>query len=153
MLALLERELAAGVPIGALGLQSHIDAGHQPRDNPGLAAFLREVAGLGLSVLITEMDVADWRCGRADRDARVADAYRWHIGLVLESCPTLAVATWGLTDARTWLSGFQPRPDGAAVRPLPLDRSLRRKRAWHAIAEALAAPSGAGAGDKAGHSP
>jgi endo-1,4-beta-xylanase len=141
MLALLERELAAGAPIHALGLQSHIDAGHQPRDNPGLAAFLREVAGLGLQVLITEMDVADWRCPRAGRDAMVADAYRWHVGLVLESCPTLAVTTWGLTDARTWLSGFRPRPDGTPVRPLPLDRRLRRKPAWHAIAEALAAPA------------
>ncbi|MDQ4134965.1 MAG: endo-1,4-beta-xylanase, partial [Pseudomonadota bacterium] len=52
MLALLERERAAGSPINALGLQSHIDAGHQPRHNPGLAAFLREVAGMGLSVVI-----------------------------------------------------------------------------------------------------
>ncbi|HEX2554969.1 MAG TPA: endo-1,4-beta-xylanase [Microvirga sp.] len=139
MLDLLERELAAGTPIHALGMQSHIEAGSQPRDHPALAAFLREVAGLGLSVMITEMDVADWRCPRDRRDAMVADAYRRHIGLVLEACPTLAVTTWGLADARTWLSAFRPREDGAPVRPLPLDRRLRRKPAWHAIAAALAA--------------
>lgn len=145
MLALLERTLAAGAPIHAIGLQSHIDAGHQPRENPGLRAFLREAASMGLRVLITEMDVSDWRCPRAARDAMVADAYRWHLGLVLEACPAVAVTTWGLTDARTWLSEHRPRVDGAPVRPLPLDRRLRRKRAWHAIAEALAAAPEAGA--------
>lgn len=141
MLTLLERELAAGSPIHTLGLQSHIDAGHQPRHNPGLAAFLREVAGMGLSVLITEIPVSYWRCRRAERDAMVADAYRWHIELVLESCPTLAVTTWGLADARTWLSESRPRLDLAPVRPLPLDRMFRRKAAWYAIYTALAAAS------------
>ncbi len=153
LLALLERELAAGTPIHALGLQSHIDAGHQPRDNPGLAAFLREVAGLGLSVMITEMDVSDWRCPRAERDAMVADTYRWHIELVLESCPTLAVTTWGLTDGRTWLSAHRPRADGAPVRPLPLDRRLRRKPAWYGIARAMAVQGAASARAATGHSP
>lgn len=139
MVGLLERELGAGTPIQCLGLQSHLDATRQPRDNPGLRAFLREVRGLGLPVMITELDVADQDCPSdlRTRDRMVADVYRAYLDLVLEEARVLAVTTWGLSDARTWLSGFRPRPDGAPVRPLPRDAAFRRKRAWHALAGAL----------------
>jgi endo-1,4-beta-xylanase len=140
LLRLLERERGAGTPIHALGIQSHLDAARQPRTNPGLRAFLREVTRMGLPVLITELDVADYACprDRSERDRAVADVYRAYLGLVLDEAQVLAVTTWGLSDNHTWLSDFRPRPDGAAVRPLPLDRAFRRKPAWHAIAAALA---------------
>ncbi len=147
MLALLERELAGGAPIHCLGIQSHLAAGDQPGDHPELRAFLREVSRLGLSVMITEMDVSDGRCSgsRRQRDRMVAETYRAYLELVLAECRVLSVSTWGLCDARSWLHSHQPRRDGSPLRPLPRDRALRRKPAWHAVEAALRSPQpGAG---------
>jgi endo-1,4-beta-xylanase len=62
MIALLDRELARGTPIACLGIQSHLTAMEQPREHPELRAFLREIREMGLSVMITEMDVSDHLC-------------------------------------------------------------------------------------------
>lgn len=139
MLALLEREKARGTPIACLGIQSHLTALEQPQDHPDLRAFLREVRAMGLSVMITEMDVSDHLCprDRRRRDAIVAETYRAYLELVLEEAEVLAVSTWGLSDDRTWLNGFRPRPDGAPQRPLLFDRAVRRKPAWRAVKDAL----------------
>ena len=139
MLALLERELAQGTPIHCLGLQSHLDASDQPRHHPELRAFLREVRQMGLSVMITELDVSDRQCPRnlSLRDRMVADTYRSHVELVLEESRTLAVITWGLDDGRSWLRGVSGRSDNILPRPLPFDRALRRKPTWHGLKAAL----------------
>lgn len=139
MLALLERELAKGTPIDCLGIQSHLTALEQPRDHPELRTFLREIRDLGLSVMITEMDVSDHLCprDRKQRDSIVADTYRGYLDLVLDEAKVLAVSTWCLSDNRTWLNGFRPRPDGAPQRSLLLDRANRRKPAWHAVKAAF----------------
>ncbi|MBM6582146.1 endo-1,4-beta-xylanase [Microvirga sp. BT689] len=139
MLALLERELGRGTPIGCLGIQSHLTALEQPHDHPELRGFLREVRGLGLSVMVTEMDVSDHLCprDRKQRDAIIADTYRGYLDLVLDEVRVLAVSTWCLSDNRTWLNGFHPRPDGAPQRPLLFDRAIRKKPAWHAVKAAL----------------
>ncbi|WP_183454509.1 endo-1,4-beta-xylanase [Microvirga lupini] len=139
MLALLEREKTRGTPIACLGIQSHLTALEQPRDHPDLRAFLREVRAMGLSVMITELDVSDHLCpqDRRQRDALVAETYRAYLDLAFEEADVLAVSTWGLSDDRTWLNSFRPRPDGAPQRPLLLDRAVRRKPAWHAVRDAL----------------
>ncbi|MEE1658248.1 endo-1,4-beta-xylanase [Microvirga sp. CF3062] len=139
MLALLEREKTKGTPIACLGIQSHLTALEQPRRHPEFRAFLREVRALGLSVMITEMDVSDHLCprNRSMRDTIVADTYRAYLDLVLEEAKVLAVSTWGLSDDRTWLNSFRPRSDGARQRSLLLDRAIRKKPAWHAVRGAL----------------
>ncbi|MBF9197840.1 endo-1,4-beta-xylanase [Microvirga terrestris] len=139
MLALLEREKARGTPIACLGIQSHLTALEQPREHPDFRCFLREVRAMGLSVMITEMDVSDHLCprDRRRRDAIVTDTYRAYLDLVLEEAEVLAVITWGLSDGRTWLNSFRPRPDGAPHRPLLFDRAVRRKHAWHGVRDSL----------------
>ncbi|MBJ6127106.1 endo-1,4-beta-xylanase [Microvirga sp. BT325] len=139
MLALLEREKSRGTPIACLGIQSHLTALEQPRNHPELRTFLREVRAMGLTVMITELDVSDHLCprDRRRRDAIVADTYRAYLDLVLEETEVLAVSTWRLSDDRTWLNGFRPRPDGAPQRPLLYDRAIRRKPAWHEVEHAL----------------
>lgn len=129
----------AGAPIHALGIQSHLDAASRPGRHPELRGFLREVGASGLAVMITELDVDDRRVpgSVADRDEAVADAYRAFLDLVLEEAPVLSVATWGLSDRRSWLSAGAAR----LARPLPLDRSLRRKPAWRALAATLGGAS------------
>jgi endo-1,4-beta-xylanase len=43
------------------------------------------------------------------------------------------VATWGITDRYTWISGNFKRKDGLPNRPLPFDESYRPKLMWDVI--------------------
>ncbi len=151
VLKLLERLKSRGVPIHALGIQSHLN-GNEKRFNPQkfqnflrnvapqkFQNFLRNVADLGLKILITELDVTDkdLPLDPLVRDRMVAAAYEDYLTAVLEEPAVIAVITWGLSDRYTWLSQFKPRADKAAVRTLPLDANLKPKLAWNAIARAF----------------
>lgn len=138
-LRLLERLLARGVPVHALGLQCHLQVGTR-LDEARVRRFCADIAGLGLEIMVTELDVADRRAP-ADIDARdgaVAEVYRTFLGCLLEQPATSTVLTWGLSDIHSWLQTYQPRADGLPCRVLPYDQRLRRKPAWNAIAGALA---------------
>ncbi len=140
MLALLSRLRATGVPVQALGIQAHLEAGVNDLDQARLAKFCNDVASLGLKVVITELDVRDNRIAgdEAARDAAVASHARAYLDAVL-SCPaTMGVLTWGLSDRRTWLNDVLPRDDKQPQRPLPLDAAFARKPLWTAIADAFA---------------
>jgi endo-1,4-beta-xylanase len=135
----LERLKSIGTPVHALGIQAHLQA-DETRFNPTkLRAFLSEVAGLGLKVLISELDVADNNLPKDVnvRDRIVAGIYEDYLSAVLDEPAVIAVVTWGLSDRSTWLSRHAPRKDNAPVRPLPLDAQLKRKLAWNAIARAF----------------
>jgi endo-1,4-beta-xylanase len=136
---LLERLKDRGVPIHALGIQSHL-LGHQKAFNPKkIRKFLADVASLGLKILITELDVSDQKLPKDHnvRDRIVAAVYEDYLSTVLDERAVIAVLTWGLSDSRTWLSKFTPRSDNAPVRPLPLDTNQEPKLAWNAIARAF----------------
>ncbi len=89
--------------------------------------------------MITELDVVDQKLplDAGVRDRIVASIYEDYLSAVLDEPAVIAVLTWGLSDRYTYVSEFHPRPDGAPVRPLPLDSSLKRKLAWNAIARAF----------------
>lgn len=138
VLKLLERLKSKGVPVQALGMQSHL--GSKPLGSQGkkLRQFVKEVADLGLKIIVTEMDVSEklpWDV--AARDRQVAAIYEEYLSIVLDEPATIAVMTWGLSDRYTWISKRIQRQDGASVRPLPLDAQLERKLAWNAIARAF----------------
>lgn len=138
VLKLLERLKSRGTPLHALGIQAHLwsDSRFNPKK---LQNFLREVANLDLKILITEMDVRDKELPRdiKVRDRIIAGVYEDYLSVVLDEPAVMSVTTWGLSDRFTWLSSFEPRDDGASVRPLPLDVGLNRKLAWNAIARAF----------------
>jgi endo-1,4-beta-xylanase len=139
VLKLLERLVAKGTPIHALGIQSHL-SGSAADFNPEIfQKFLRDVANLGLEILVTELDVSDRDLpfDLPTRDRAVASAYEDYLSVVLDEPAIATVVTWGLSDRYTWLSWFEPREDKAAARPLPLDDRLNRKLSWHAIARAF----------------
>jgi endo-1,4-beta-xylanase len=139
VLKLLERLKAKKTPVRAIGLQAHLLAA-ETRFNPNkLRKFLGEVASMGLKIMVTEMDVADRGLpyDYTIRDRRVAQVYEEYLSVVLDEPATIAVLTWGLSDRYTWLSKHRPRADKAKVRPLPLDRELKPKLAWHGIARAF----------------
>lgn len=139
VLKLLERLKSQGTPVHALGIQAHLLPSNNKFSPEKLRKFLRNVASLGLKIMITEMDVTDKKLPRdiKVRDRIVAAAYEDYLSVVLDEPAVIAVLTWGLSDRYTWLSEFQPRQDRAAVRPLPLDANFRRKLAWNAIARAF----------------
>jgi endo-1,4-beta-xylanase len=142
-LRLLERLKSQGVPVQALGTQSHLWAGESRFNATKLREFFRDVASLGLKILITELDVVDRNLPRdiAQRDRGVADTYRAFLDAALDEPAVIAVLTWGLSDRRTWLSRARPRRDGASVRPLPFDAQMQPKPAYEAIGAAFdAAP-------------
>jgi endo-1,4-beta-xylanase len=134
----LERLKSKDTPIHGLGLQSHI--GKLDNFSPKkLKTFLRDVASLGLKIVITEMDVGD--AGMPTdikvRDRMVAEVYKQFLSVVLEEPAVLGAITWGLSDKYTWLSNYAPREDGTPVRSLPYDAEMNRKLAWNGIALAF----------------
>ncbi len=153
-LRLLERLRAAGTPLDGIGLQAHLDLrkGHVDQDRIG--AFLDTVAGLGLAVVVTELDVreADYTADPATRDRRVADEVRRYLDAVLARPGVLGVATWGLSDRYSWLAvtpddlaGYgNAWRDGTGPglnRGLPFDSDLRPKPMRDALVAALSAPA------------
>jgi len=139
VLTLLERLIDRRIPIHALGIQSHLTGGVDYGRFEHLRPFLRDVASLGLTILITELDVSDQALPLdfQERDRQIATTYYDYLSVILAEPAVTAVLTWGLSDRYTWLSQFAPRSDGSAVRPLPLDDQLNPKLAWKAIARAL----------------
>jgi endo-1,4-beta-xylanase len=139
VLKLLKRLKSKGTPIHALGMQSHLTAGLPEFDRSKFQKFLRDVAKLGLKILITELDVIDKDLpAEIDRrDRIVAATYEDYLTAVLAEKSVIAVINWGLSDRYTWITDFAPRSDRAQVRPLPFDRDLKPKLAWSAIARAF----------------
>jgi endo-1,4-beta-xylanase len=143
MLALLTRLKQAGVPVGALGVQAHLNAS-QSSNFAKFQSFLQNVAALGLKIYITELDVQDsgLPADVTTRDTRVAQTYAAFLNAALQQPAVKMVVTWGLSDRYTWLTSFAPRSDGMPVRPLPLDSNMQTKPAYNAMLTAFAnAPS------------
>jgi endo-1,4-beta-xylanase len=139
VLSLLERLLAKGTPIHALGIQAHLMR-EDPKFNPvQTRQFLKDVASLGLKIMITELDITDLKlvANPNERDRQVAAIYEDYLSVVLDEPAVIAVLTWGLSDRYTWIAKDKPRSDGLPVRPLPLDAQLNRKLAWNAIARSF----------------
>ncbi len=144
MLALLADLLHRRVPIQAVGLQAHLDAGETTLDQKILSGFIADIAALGLKVIVTELDVRDQRLPAdiPSRDTAVADHARAWLDAVLPNPAVLGIVSWGISDRNTWLNKNFARADGLPQRALPLDADLNRKKLWSAIAAAIdAAPA------------
>ena len=134
-----------GIPVDALGVQAHLSVGRYPFAAKKLRDYLAAAAAMGLEIQITELDCTDERAPAdiAARDRMVADEYRRFLNVALDEPAVTLVSSWGLSDRYSWIvrhedSADRQRHDGMAERPLPFDRDLRRKPAWHALAEAFA---------------
>ncbi len=142
VLKLLHRLKDRGVPIHAVGVQSHLAAaGQQP--GAGLQSFIREVGAMGLEVYITEMDVncRGLKQGPAGRDAAVAEVYGNYLDLVLAEPNVPMVLTWGITSAHCWTNQLDQRiqrwADFARQRPLPFDDDFNPTPAFWRLRGAL----------------
>jgi endo-1,4-beta-xylanase len=140
MLNQLDALLAKGVPIHGIGLEAHL-RGDQENvlGDARYEAFLRELAQRKMKIYITELDVQDTSLPAdiGERDKVTANIYGKFLAATLRQPAVKGVVAWGLSDAFSWISGYRPRKDGLAVRPLPFDTNFQPKPAYFAIAEAL----------------
>ena len=153
--ALLQRLLAAGVPVAGVGLQGHdrLDWPTAVAEDSTIAAF----AALGLKVMITELDVdvlpravaqtgADVglrAAARAELDPyaaglpdsvqqALARRYAELFGVFLRHRGQVARVTfWGVTDRDSWRNNWPVR--GRTNYPLLFDRAGRPKPAFDAV--------------------
>jgi endo-1,4-beta-xylanase len=140
VLAMLQRFVKKGVPIHAVGVQSHLRTNEGTPTWNGLNKFLLEVEKLNLQVYITELDVDDqfMPADIPERDRQVAEIYRSFLDTVLRHNSVKAVLTWCLSDRDSWLQSFRPRKDALSQRPLPFDAQLNPKPAFFALRDSLA---------------
>lgn len=145
VLTLLQALKARGTPVQALGIQSHITAPAK-RGADGMRdwrAFLDEVSGMGLDLLITELDVNDRQlpADAALRDSGVAAATRDYLDVMLSYPRLRDVMLWGMADHVSWLKNWKehPRADGLVMRPCPFDAQLQAKPMRAAVADAFRA--------------
>ncbi|MEO6834772.1 MAG: endo-1,4-beta-xylanase [Candidatus Tumulicola sp.] len=149
-LKLLERLKHAEAPLDGIGVQAHLDLRKGSVSQPAIAQFLRDVSGLGLSVIVTELDVkeANYAASPEVRDRLVGDEVRRYLDVVLSQRGVLGVTTWGLSDRHSWLevtkddygrfTGAWTDGGGPGLnRGLPLDGAMRPKPMYYAIEDAL----------------
>ncbi|HEX4154512.1 MAG TPA: endo-1,4-beta-xylanase [Acidobacteriaceae bacterium] len=139
VLALVKGMQSRGVPIDAVGIQSHIAAGPNHTYGAGLRGFMAELSRLNLQLLLTEMDVNDRDLppGIPARDAAVAQLYASYLQTTLNNPSVIALLTWGITDRYTWLDHEDSRADGLPERCLPFDAGLKPTPAFSAELNAL----------------
>ena len=142
LLELPKRLKARGVPIHAVGVQSHPDAtGSQP--GQGLREFIREARKMDLEVYLTEMDRNTHAVvgGPEAQDRAVAQVFGDCMRLVLAEPNVPITLTWGITSAHTRLddphADQRRRPDGTWQRPLPFDDQVMPTAAFEALGEAI----------------
>lgn len=146
VLRLLEGFRKRGVPVDALGVQSHIEpASDAPagvlaaRQEKAWRDFLDAVTGMGYGLLITEFDVADQHLPGdiAVRDRQVADYAGVYLDVMLGYPQLRDLLFWGLSDRYSWLKGFKPRKDGDVPRVAPYDAEFRPKPLRETVAAKL----------------
>lgn len=151
VLKLLERMKKSGLPVQALGVQSHIGPGateagdvFNAEDQKTWRGFLDAVVAMDLDIVITEFDVGDqgFPADIAVRDAGVAALAKDYLDLMLSYRQTRYVMAWGMVDTYSWLRENTPRADGLPKRPSPYDENYKAKPMRDAIAAAFrAAPT------------
>lgn len=148
-LKLLERLKQAGAPLDGIGLQAHLDLTKgSALSEDVLGRFLKEIADLGLFIVVSELDVKEheYILPVEQRDDRVADETKRYLDIALAQPAVRGLVTWGLSDRHSWLqvtqedlarypNAWKDGPSPGVNRGLPLDYSLKPKPMYRAIVE------------------
>jgi endo-1,4-beta-xylanase len=124
---------AQGVPLDGVGLQMHVSAANRPSD-ASIAANMSRLAGLGLLVNISEMDVRirDLPGTLPSRLEAQKSVYRSIVGLCVAEPRCDGVTFWGFTDAHSWIDAQFGADD-----PLLFDEQYAAKPAYYGVLDAL----------------
>jgi endo-1,4-beta-xylanase len=135
MLRAFERWLKAGVPLHGFGMQSHLETARGAVDANSLRRFLSDVAGMGLDIVISELDVREDRFDEpiARRDQIVADEAQRFLDAALDEPRLRGIVSWGLSDRYSWLLDSHDKRN----RGLPYDNELSAKPLRRAIVSAV----------------
>ena len=141
LLRLVDELKDAGVPLHAVGLQSHLQPRY-PHDPARFADFVHALAGRGVDIYVTEFDVRDdtFPDDIAARDAMIADTAEKFLNNILRVPAVKAVITWELADNYSFYTDAAKRKDPLAQRlprPLPFDAAMQKKPLWFAMARAF----------------
>jgi endo-1,4-beta-xylanase len=141
-LRLIEGLLKRGVPLQAIGFESHLSGAMPGGSSASRARFVESLLGLGLEIILTEVDVDDTRVpgNISERDVVVADCYSSYLSSMLPQARPKRVIFFSFCDLKNWIDGVgipaYTRQDGAAHRPGLFSQELASKPAY---AAALAA--------------
>jgi endo-1,4-beta-xylanase len=120
-----------GAPIDGVGWQMHQINGF--RTDPAHKTNAKRLAGLGLEISITEMDVRMSLPSAPDDLNQQSIAYRDAINFCLTTPNCTALLTWGFTDKHSWIPGFFAGWGDALI----FDSSYQPKPAYFALRDAL----------------
>ncbi len=143
-LRLVEQLMKAGAPVGGIGTQSHMAADLRP---VAVREALKDLAGLGLPIHVSELDISINRARRAlrSRDVLVADQARLaeEIAEAFTALPPrqrFAFTLWGLKDDQSWLRSPKENPGPPWDAPLAFDEQGGRKPMFDALAAGFVGP-------------
>ncbi len=147
-LVLLQQLLKRGVPIQAVGIESHLDAS-APAGGAPYSTFLAKIRDMGLQILITELDVDDSQVpgDKLTRDNVVAQRYYDYLTQVVPAGKIDKVIFWTPSDRWDWLDSTNlpakfRRADGQPHRPGLIDETFQQKAAMSAVTAAMQRLSG-----------
>lgn len=140
LLKFLKRMANRRVPIGGVGIQSHLSSDTSVSGR-ATANFIRKIGELGFDVYLTEMDVNDifLPTNVQQRDLQVAGYYADYLGHVLAEPNVKGLTFWGISDSDQWLvRGDNPEvKTDAPPRPALFDENNQTKPAFWAVVDAL----------------
>jgi endo-1,4-beta-xylanase len=143
ILELLRGMQKRGVPLDAVGIQSHVKAAQPTTFGKGLTDYIEAICLMGLEVYLTEMDVNEDDIATDDpakRDAIIAQTYTDYLLVALANPAVKLVLTWDLSDRFTWLNNgptHHRKQPNRPQRSLPFDRDYRPKNAFFAIRDSF----------------
>jgi len=143
ILELLRGMQKRGVPLDAVGIQSHVKAAQPITFGKGLADYIEAIRQMGLEVYLTEMDVNEDDIATDDpakRDAIIAQTYTDFLHVALANPAVKLVLTWDLSDRFTWLNGgptHHRKQPNRPQRSLPFDHDYRPKDTFFAIRDSF----------------
>ncbi len=100
ILKVVEKVLASGTPIHAIGLQAHFRPGLDEVDEAGMGQFCRTLKDMGVGVFITELDASCRFLKRAKgfSDSDYGDVFQKVVDVAAENGTLKGVTVWGLSE-------------------------------------------------------
>jgi endo-1,4-beta-xylanase len=141
-LSFLKQLISRGVPIQAIGVESHLSAA-DPIGGQSLDRFLKAIRDLGLEIIFTEIDINDTSVAGSEqeRDQMVAKYYYNYLTRVIPVSSPKRMIFWTATDKQNWMDYLHTsqysRADGMKHRPGLLDEKMQPKTAFSAVVSAL----------------